>query len=149
VVDSRVATRLPKVVWHLDNPVADPAAVATYLISKAAAPEVTVLLSGQGADEIFGGYRVHRMHQLGWKLRLLPRPVRASLLPALLRQLQTHKTHLPGISPGLVLGFCRYSEKLLRTADLAPREQYAAARSYLTDPDLANLFSAEARAHVE
>src|SRR5262249_41027490 len=59
VVEPRVTDLLSEVVWHLDEPVADPAAISTYLISRAARPDVRVLLSGQGGDEIFAGYRVH------------------------------------------------------------------------------------------
>jgi len=51
---------LPKMIWHLDEPLADPAAINTYLISKAARDAgVTVLLNGMGGDEVFGGYRKH------------------------------------------------------------------------------------------
>src|SRR5256886_11562837 len=46
---------LPKIVWHLDDPVADPALVPLYFVAKKAAEHVTVVLSGEGADEFFGG----------------------------------------------------------------------------------------------
>lgn len=53
-----IVTLLPKLVYHLDEPLADPAVINTYLISKAARDEgVVVLLNGMGGDEIFGGYR--------------------------------------------------------------------------------------------
>jgi len=49
---------LPKIIWHLDEPLADPAAINTYLIAKEARSKgVKVLLNGMGGDEIFGGYR--------------------------------------------------------------------------------------------
>jgi len=70
-----VAAELPRVVTFLDEPCADPAAVPAHLVARAASHEVTVLLSGTGGDEIFGGYRRHRLgaflRRLGW----LPRPV--------------------------------------------------------------------------
>jgi asparagine synthase (glutamine-hydrolysing) len=51
---------LPKLIWHLDEPLSDPAAINTYLMSRAAREEgIVVLLNGMGADEIFGGYRKH------------------------------------------------------------------------------------------
>ena len=46
----------PKLVWHMDEPIADPAAITTYLICSAARERLTVVLSGMGADEIFAGY---------------------------------------------------------------------------------------------
>lgn len=55
-----VTQLLPKMVWHLDEPLTDPAAINTYLISKAARENgIVVLLNGMGGDEIFGGYRKH------------------------------------------------------------------------------------------
>ncbi|QSB13026.1 asparagine synthase (glutamine-hydrolyzing) [Natronosporangium hydrolyticum] len=51
---------LPKIVWQLDDPVADPALVPLYFVAKKAAEHVTVVLSGEGADEFFGGYTIYR-----------------------------------------------------------------------------------------
>jgi asparagine synthase (glutamine-hydrolysing) len=51
---------LPKIIWHLDDPVADPALVPLYFVAKKAAEHVTVVLSGEGADEFFGGYTIYR-----------------------------------------------------------------------------------------
>jgi asparagine synthase (glutamine-hydrolysing) len=54
-----------KVVWHLDEPLADAAAVPTLLLSQLARTKVTVALTGEGADEIFAGYpRYYWEHQL-------------------------------------------------------------------------------------
>ncbi|GAA3228235.1 asparagine synthase (glutamine-hydrolyzing) [Pseudonocardia petroleophila] len=51
---------LPSIIWYLDDPVADPALVPLWFIAREAAREVTVVLSGEGADELFGGYRIYR-----------------------------------------------------------------------------------------
>jgi asparagine synthase (glutamine-hydrolysing) len=48
-----------ELAWHLDEPLADLSAVGFYALSELAARHVTVALSGQGADELFGGYRKH------------------------------------------------------------------------------------------
>ncbi len=50
---------LPDVQYHLDQPLADPSCVALYFVSKLAAEHVKVVLSGEGADELFGGYRIY------------------------------------------------------------------------------------------
>jgi len=59
---------LTKVVWHLDEPIADPAAVPTYLVSQEARRHVKVVLTGEGADELFAGYGrysyVQRLHDI-------------------------------------------------------------------------------------
>ena len=51
---------LPKMMYHLDEPTADPAAVALYFVSELASQDVKVVLSGEGADEVFGGYNTYR-----------------------------------------------------------------------------------------
>jgi len=51
---------LPKIMYHLDEPTADPAAVALYFVSELASQDVKVVLSGEGADEFFGGYNTYR-----------------------------------------------------------------------------------------
>ena len=57
-IEPKIEELLPKMIWHLDEPLADPAAINTYLISQAARDlGIIVLLNGMGGDEIFGGYR--------------------------------------------------------------------------------------------
>jgi asparagine synthase (glutamine-hydrolysing) len=57
-IDPDVVSLLPKMMWHLDEPLADPAAINTFLLCQSARDHgVKVLLNGMGADEIFGGYR--------------------------------------------------------------------------------------------
>lgn len=50
---------LSKIQYHMDEPLADPAAVALYFVCKLASQKLKVVLSGEGADEIFGGYNVY------------------------------------------------------------------------------------------
>ncbi|WP_163652668.1 asparagine synthase (glutamine-hydrolyzing) [Listeria sp. PSOL-1] len=50
---------LPKIVWHMDDPLADPAAIPLYFLAREARKQVTVALSGEGADELFGGYNIY------------------------------------------------------------------------------------------
>lgn len=54
---------LPKIIWHLDDPLADPACVPLYFVAREARKHVTVVLSGEGADELFGGYNIYREPQ--------------------------------------------------------------------------------------
>lgn len=51
---------LPKVQYFMDEPLADPAAVALYFVSQLASEHVKVVLSGEGADELFGGYNIYK-----------------------------------------------------------------------------------------
>ncbi|WP_135556112.1 asparagine synthase (glutamine-hydrolyzing) [Paenibacillus cymbidii] len=83
---------LPKAIWHQDEPVADPSAIALYHVAKLASEHVTVVLSGEGADELFGGYRIYRepgaLRPLAW------------LPPALQRFLHAVAQWLPERTPG-------------------------------------------------
>ena len=78
----------PKIQYHMDEPLADPAAVALYFVCNTAAQHLKVVLSGEGADEIFGGYNIYREPlECAWYDKI-PFPIRklvgkaASLLPA-------------------------------------------------------------------
>jgi asparagine synthase (glutamine-hydrolysing) len=70
---------LPRIVWHLDDPVADPALVPLYFVAKKAAEHVTVVLSGEGADEFFGGYTIYREPLSLATINGLPDPVQRGL----------------------------------------------------------------------
>jgi asparagine synthase (glutamine-hydrolysing) len=60
-VDSkRFREMLPRLIWHQDEPVADPSAIALYFVAQLASQHVTVVLSGEGADEFFAGYNIYR-----------------------------------------------------------------------------------------
>ncbi len=61
-----------KVVWHLDSPVADPSTVAIYMIAGEAAKHVKVMLSGEGSDELFAGYKTYRDSLLAGRFQDAP-----------------------------------------------------------------------------
>ena len=78
---------LPGIQYQMDEPLADPSCIALYFVCKLAAEQVKVMLSGEGADEIFGGYNVYSEPDATWydKLPMIVRRVvgnAASLLPA-------------------------------------------------------------------
>lgn len=70
---------LPEIVWYLDEPVADPALVPLFFIAREARKHVKVVLSGEGADELFGGYTIYREPLSLKPFEYLPRPLRRSL----------------------------------------------------------------------
>ena len=78
---------LPDVMYHMDEPLGDASAVALYFLSKEAAGHVKVVLSGEGADELFGGYNIYRepeaLKKVAWIPFVLRRAVRklAAKLP--------------------------------------------------------------------
>lgn len=54
------ANAIPKIMWYLDDPVADPSLVPLYFVAEEARKHVKVVLSGEGADELFGGYTIYK-----------------------------------------------------------------------------------------
>jgi len=59
VLSPDVASLIPKIVWHYDEPFSDPSAIPSFVIASFAAGHVKVVLNGDGGDELFGGYRRH------------------------------------------------------------------------------------------
>ncbi len=141
VAQPDVVDLLPKVVWHLDDAVADPAAIASYLICRDAKENVTVMLSGQGGDEVFAGYRVHLVNRITRWLKLIPAGLRRQVITKCLRSLSNHPGVLPGVRPGLVLAYSRFLQKLLTLSDMGRIDQYVAMRSYLDDGEVDELLS--------
>lgn len=77
---------LPYVQWHMDEPSGDPSAVALFFVDQIASKKVKAVLSGEGADELFGGYKIYQAPMATDRLSKLPKPLlRASA--ALLRKL--------------------------------------------------------------
>ena len=60
VSPQEMMSALPLIVWYLDDPVADPALVPLWFIAREARRHVKVVLSGEGADELFGGYTIYK-----------------------------------------------------------------------------------------
>lgn len=71
---------LPRIAWHFDEPVADPSAVALYFLARETSRHVKVVLSGEGADELFGGYGIYREPYAFAKFNRIPSPLRKLLL---------------------------------------------------------------------
>jgi len=71
---------LPRLVWHHDEPLTFPASIPLYLLSRESKPIATVMLAGEGADEILAGYdsnvRTYRLARLAYRL---PKPLRAAV----------------------------------------------------------------------
>ena len=117
VVQPVVSELLPKLVWHLDEPIADSACLTTYLVSKLARESVTVILSGVGGDELFGGYRRYLGNSLMRYYSLLPGPVRRKWLPALLAQ-------IPQDRHSTWKDYARYAAAFVKSAELEPAARY-------------------------
>lgn len=85
---------LPKIMWHFDEPVADPAAASLYFLAREARKKVKVVLSGEGADELFGGYNIYREPFARRRLNIIPRTIRERIL----RPLADSSWHFYGVN---------------------------------------------------
>lgn len=73
---------LPEMVWHLDEPIGDAATLPTYVLSRFIKKKVTVVLAGEGGDELFAGYDNYKIMMLGHNFsKLLPGFLNQRLLP--------------------------------------------------------------------
>lgn len=73
ITDDEYWDIIPKIQYYMDQPHADPSCVALYFVSKIASEHVKVVLSGEGADELFGGYRIYHEPLSLAKVKFIPR----------------------------------------------------------------------------
>lgn len=135
VVEPDVAALLPSLVWHMDEPTADPAIIAAYLVCREARKESTVLLSGVGGDELFAGYRKHVAHR--WAAVY-------GRVPSALRQfLQRSVDAVPTMRGTALKGEIKLLKKMSRSASLAPVDRFIMNCTYLDDAQKEALYTPE------
>jgi asparagine synthase (glutamine-hydrolysing) len=116
-----IGALLPKLLWHVEEPISDSAIVTTWLVSELAARSVKVILSGVGGDELFAGYKRYLGPHYGRQYRRIPGWVRKQVL-------QRVAGMLPSGRQSRVMDLARYARKFIHTSELPWREQY---RQYL------------------
>jgi asparagine synthase (glutamine-hydrolysing) len=133
MVEPDVAGLLPRLIWHMDEPVADPAIIAAYLVCREARKQSTVLLSGVGGDELFAGYRKHSAHYWAQAYQQIPAPWR--------RWIDVSLTSLPNLRGTRAKGRVRLAKKMARSASLPPAERFIANCTYLDTQQKAALYT--------
>lgn len=83
VVTPDVCNLIEEVAWHHDEPFGDVSSIPTYVVSKMAREHVTVVLTGDGGDEVFGGYERYVIERLREKFEHIPSVVRRNLMQRL------------------------------------------------------------------
>jgi len=128
ILSPDVASLLPSLVWHMDDAVADPAAITTYLICRAAKEKCSVMLSGVGGDEIFGGYPRYIADLLARKYQRIPAFIRNKIIK-------------PGIGmmPAGSWALVRNAKKFLKNADMPFEERYFGYLTYYSRDELEKL----------
>jgi len=137
VVEPDVASLLPNLCWHMDEPTADPALIAAYLVCREASRDVTVLMSGVGGDELFAGYRKYAAHYWAQAYAQVPKPLQ--------NLTEFSITHLPGMRGTNLKGHIRLAKKMMRSAALPPEERFIRNCTYLDPWQKSNLYAPEVR----
>src|SRR5262249_833989 len=125
VVTPDVCSLAEEIIWHHDEPFADVSSVPTYLMSKMAREYVTVVLSGDGGDEVFGGYERYAIDRRREKFEMIPSFLRRQLLLRLGRALP----------PGA------YGQRYLNVNSLDAGPRYVSSISYFNREARMALFS--------
>jgi asparagine synthase (glutamine-hydrolysing) len=88
IIRSNVADLFDTLIFHLDDPIGDFSVFPTYLISRMARENVTVALSGDGGDELFGGYETYVAQRYARWYQYLPNFITRDMLPALANRIR-------------------------------------------------------------
>lgn len=134
-IQPQIEKLLPKMVWHMDEPLSDPAAINTYLISQAARDlGIVVLLNGMGGDEVFGGYRK--------QLACLTAETYQAIVPGGVRRMvQYAANRIPVATSTRGLKQVRWGKRFLSFASAPRSDRYLMSDLSLTPDQFSRLFS--------
>jgi asparagine synthase (glutamine-hydrolysing) len=142
VVRPDVTQLLPELLWHMDEPIADAAFITTYLVSKFARQDVTVILSGVGGDELFGGYRRYWSEHLAQSYRRIPSVLRKSIMQPIGRV-------LPSDRHSKWLDWSRLAKGFLASAELDSDARYENFMRVFKSADLERVLNSPASSNSD
>jgi asparagine synthase (glutamine-hydrolysing) len=127
IVNSDYYKLFPRLVYYFDDLIADPATLPVYTMSRLAKNKITVALTGDGADEVFGGYSIYyRINELTFKERIIP-----NIITCLL---ENYYKYIPSMSLKMIYSYLKMSktktDRLLRSLIYIPDEERKYALQY-------------------
>lgn len=138
----QVLDLLPKMTYHLDEPIGDPAAINTFLICTAAREAgVKVMLSGMGADELFAGYRKHLANTLALRYQRVPGFVRGPVKSVVDR--------LPVATARRGYRSVRFAKRFLSFAEMPEETAFRRSYTMYDHAELTALLNPDLRATVD
>ncbi len=133
IVTPDICDIVDDLVWHFDEPFADSSAIPTYMVSKLARDFVTVILSGDGGDELFAGYTRYQVDRKRSHLSRLPRMVREKMM----RPLSASMPH------------GAWGRNYLHKVTLDPLDRYNDSISLFTEPNKDALYTPELKGKLQ
>jgi asparagine synthase (glutamine-hydrolysing) len=126
-VTPQICDVIDELVWHFDEPFADPSAIPTFMVSKLARDHVTVALSGDGGDELFAGYTHYVVQQSRRAFSALPKALRKGIM----RPLSYRLPH------------GAWGRNYLHNISLDPIDRYLDSLSYFTELGKTSLYTSD------
>ena len=137
VLEPRAMEILPHLVWHLEEPIADEAALPLYFLSSAASDHVKVVLAGDGGDELFAGYDRYHLYRMVGRYTALPRIVRGGVVEPLIRV-------VPRIGGnGFAAKLVRRSKRLLEVAYESEDRRFSSWNRVFAQEQKAQVYSGD------
>ncbi len=135
-----IADLAERLVRHLDEPFGDFSIFPTYLVSEVARREVKVVLSGDGGDELFGGYDTYVAQNMDRYYRFLPSTIRRSILPALMSRVSPRPAKK---------GLINKTKRFVEGAALPSSLQHTRWMVFMTAEDKAALYQSDLSASLD
>lgn len=139
ILQPDIADLAEKLIGHLDEPIADFSILPTYLVSQLAREHVTVALSGDGGDELFGGYDSYVAQSAARFYNYLPTGLRQRVLPPLLDRLPPQPAKK---------GFINKAKRFVEGGSLPPALQHTRWMFFLNEADKNQLYQPALRERV-
>ncbi|MGB5551253.1 MAG: asparagine synthase (glutamine-hydrolyzing) [Thermoanaerobaculia bacterium] len=140
ILEPQIGDLFEELLHYFDDPIGDFSIFPTYLVSKLAREEVAVVLTGDGGDELFGGYETYVAQQAARTWQSVPGPLRSGILEPWMRSLRPRAA-----KKGLVNKIIRFAEGLAQD----PKLEHARWRLFASTELQNRLLTPEARSGIE